>query len=113
MDRKLSFSDLFADLLSEEENELFLRRLFSLTPGDWGSLEALCGGMPRILSRLNGLMLGALTAPVVAWLQDPFPHERDGYCLVVAYWEDELHCPVAVYNRAQLLRPQGRPSPDE
>ena len=43
-----SFSDITADLVSEQQFEGFIAGLFATAPGTWVNVAALCEGMPSI-----------------------------------------------------------------
>ena len=97
-------ADLTADLVEDEENSVFLERLFSLKAGVWEDVTMLCRDLVHLedpLAQLQWLFKGRLRA---TWLDYPASTHGKGYCLVI-FFAEELHWSnVALYNKQWFSR---------
>lgn len=104
MDRTDEMLAVFADLLSDPLCEEALARVFSGQKNTWQPLRTICEASPDLRRRVDSLTEGRSSGPHVVWLEDPLALEREGYCVVVCYWDEEGAESVAPYNKAALDR---------
>lgn len=104
MSTKEALDDLFADLVSRRQFEPFLRSVFELSSGAWAPLPTLVAGLSR--DALPAVAEMTTSPPMVTWLADPRGVEREGYALVLCFWETALWSKVALVNRARLQQRQ-------
>jgi hypothetical protein len=100
-----TLSEITADLVEFEENELFLNRLFSLEPGTWGELDCLCDGLDGYQARLKKIKKAFQETVRVTWLPYPVVGYGDGYGLIIFFAEQQQWHNVALHNKQQLAHP--------
>jgi hypothetical protein len=90
--------DYCADLLSDSNNESFMRALFRRQKGEWVPVSRICIeiGIHMPPARGPGVDLA------VTWLDEP--SGLDGYASVVFFSARGLWSNIAIYNRDLLLR---------
>lgn len=97
-------NDFMADLLSERQNEAFLRALFWGKPGIWSSVSTLCTDLEEMKHRLSLLEEEAGDSLVATWLEYPDPANSEGFCLIIFFAPLMMWRSTAIYNQALLLR---------
>ena len=95
---------IFADLLSSPEYEDLLSRFFVGQKNTWHSLKEICEPSEGLRRRLDSLIQNRSSEPKVVWLDDSLALEREGYCVVICYWDEAGIESVATYNKAALAR---------
>jgi hypothetical protein len=113
--------DITTELVSINNNSLFLERLFSQDAGQWIEIESLCSGIREIETQLEELReLFAACFPErigtlrVTWLD--YPNTTLGEaCYMIIFFLEALHWSnVALYSKALFLRKSAQethPSP--
>ncbi len=104
MDRTDQMLSVFADLLSDPRYEEGLATLFFGQKYSWQPLRVICASSPDLRRRVDSLTEGRVSEPHVVWLDDSPGLDRQGYCVVVCYWDEEGAETVAPYNKAALDR---------
>ena len=96
-------ADVTAGLITLEENEIFLERLFYSRAGEWLDVESLCIGLTRIEGQLKSLLDSLEGTLHVTWLEYPHSAYGEGYCVIVFFLESLHWSNVALYNRQRFL----------
>jgi hypothetical protein len=95
-------SEVTANLVEFEENELFLRRLFQLRPGVWADLDFLIEDL-GILGELRRALKNSFQERVrVTWLDYSDSRYGDGYSLILFFAEEQQWHNVALYNKSRF-----------
>lgn len=102
MEREERLADLAADLVSIQQNELMLERLFEAQPGQWVDIDSLVGGLPPVAHQLDEMAELADGTIRVTWLDYPQSLNGPGYCLILFFLEELLWSHVAVYNKGRF-----------
>jgi len=104
-----TLSEITADLVELEENELFLERLFQLKPGVWTDLDCLCDGLDGYQAQLKALQQSFQERVRVTWLVYPAARYGDGYSLILFFAEEHQWHNVALYNKQRLDQDLAQP----
>jgi hypothetical protein len=85
------------DLVEQDRNAIFLKRLFDLPAGQWEEVAALCSGLPDILARLGGIQERYEWGLWVTWLDYPDSPRGPGFAMVTFFSE-------SLWNHMELVR---------
>lgn len=88
------------DLLAEQRNERFVRRLLSAEKGAWHDVRQLCTALPWISTFFTSLDLLSAGKLFVVWLDHP---EDGDYAYIHFYHSGTFWWTSAVYNVKRRL----------
>lgn len=94
--------ELIAALITPEQSEPFLTRLFSFDPGMWIGVAAVCAEHPALVdevARIEERLRGTLR---VTWLDYASSLHGPGHCTIIFFVEEVMWSSIALVERRDV-----------